>query len=643
MLDFMRRQHSRLKWVWVIIIFIFAVTLITFYIPMSDLGAVTVSGDVAEVGSESISAREFRNLYQNYVQRVQVPFEVRRAFGFERQVIDYLISQRVMRAEAARLGLRVTPEEVARAILSNPVFLQDGKFVGQQRYQEILQSATPPMTVADFEAGVEAELLQNKLLSFITAGVVITDEEVEQEYRRRNEKVKIDYFVIDPAKLESQVTVSDKEQRDYYEKNKASYNVPEKRKARVLFVDAVKQRAALTATDQELQAYFDQHQEEYRLPDRVTAQHILFKTEGKKPEEIEKIREKARGVLERARKGEDFGALAKQFSEDTSAARGGDLGSFGRGQMVREFEQAAFSLGPGAISDIVQTQFGFHIIKVNERQEGRLRTLDELKEAIRIIVLQRKGEEKARQVSQQAAVELVNNKDFNAVAQKFGAEVIETPLFEQNETLPELGTAPDFHKRVFSMAKDEIGTAIQVERGYAIPMVTEIQPAHPASFEEAQSRVLADVKSQKAKELGARKGKQIQEEYKAGKTLAALAKIAGETIKTSPLLTRGGSIPEFGALTDREDELFSLPVGKTGTPSTSELAGKTFVFAIKERTEIKPDEMKKSLESLRKEMLPQRQQKYFNAYLDEVRRRMEANGEIEVDEAALSQLAATIG
>src|SRR5207302_114354 len=223
--------------------------------------------------------------------------------------------------------------------------------------------------------------------------------------------------------------------------NKAKYTVNEKRKAKYVFLEALKLRQQVTVSDDELRQYYEQHRSEYTLPERVKAQHILFKTEGKSPEEIEKIKEKAQQVLERAKKGEDFSSLAKQFSEDTTAAAGGDLGDFGRGQMVPEFDKVAFSLGVGAISDLVPSQFGIHIIKVTGKQEARERPFEELKEAIRPIVSTRKAEQKANDLAQKIAVDLVNNKNLEAVAAKYDAQVKETPLMEQSQPIPELGNA----------------------------------------------------------------------------------------------------------------------------------------------------------------------------------------------------------
>jgi len=313
MLDFMRRQHKHLKWVWVILIFIFSVTLVTLYIPFGDLPTVALGNDVAYVGDEAVSAKEFQTAYRNYLNQMQQQMtpEILRAFRFDRQILDYLISQKVVAAEAKRIGLNVAPSELERVILTNPAFLENGKFIGLDRYQQLLSANN--LTVQEFEDSLRTQLLNNKLRDFVTAGVTVADSDVEQEYRKRTEKVKLDYFVVAPTDLEKQVNLSDQDLRAYYEKNKTQYTIPEKRQAKYIYLETVKFRPQVSATDQELQDYFTQHQEEYRLPEQVSAQHILFKTTGKTPEEIEKIREKARGVLERVKKAKISGRWRNSF------------------------------------------------------------------------------------------------------------------------------------------------------------------------------------------------------------------------------------------------------------------------------------------------------------------------------------------
>ena len=640
MLDFMRRQRSALKWVWVILIFIFSITLVTLYIPFGDLPNVSITNDVASIGRDSVSAHEFQVAYRNYIDRMrgQLSPEMLRAFRFERQIMDALVTRHVMTEEAKRLGLNASSAEIEQKILENPVFRENGTFIGASRYQAILTQNN--LTVDQFESEVANEILTEKLRSFVTAAIQVTNHDVEEEYKRRNEKAKIEYFVVDATKLEDKVTPTDAEQRESFDKNKAKYTVNEKRKAKYVFLEALKLRSQITVSDDELRQYYEQHRSEYTLPERVKAQHILFKTQGKTPDEIAKIKEKAQQVLERAKKGEDFSNLAKQFSEDTTAAAGGDLGDFGRGQMVPEFERVAFSLGVGAISDLVQTQFGLHIIKVTGKQEARERPFEELKEAIRPVVSTRKAEQKANDLAQQVAVDLVNNKNLEAVAAKYDAQVKETPLMEQSQPIPELGNAADFQRRMFMMSKGEIGTAIQVDRGYVVPQLIDIVASHPASFEEAQSRVVADVKTEKAKQLAADKAKQIEELLKGGKDLAAAAKPVGADIKTSEELTRGASLPEFGSIAELDKEMFSLPLGKAGTPIT--VAGKTLAFAVKDRKEIDPEAMKKSLDTVRGELLPAHREQYFSAYIQEVKKRMEAAKQIKINESVLTQLAQSI-
>jgi peptidyl-prolyl cis-trans isomerase D len=641
MLDFMRRQRSSLKWVWVILIFIFSVSLVLLYIPAGDLPNVTITNDVASVGSESITAREFQNAYRNYVDRMkgQITPEMMRAFHFERQILDNLVLRHVVTEEAKRLGLDVSPAEIEQKVLENPVFRENGVFIGRARYEAIL--AQNNFSIEDFEASVANEILVDKLRSFVTASVNVSDKDVEDEYKKRNEKAKIDYFVIDAVKLESKVNLSEQDERDYYEKNKTKYTVPEKRKAKYVFLESLKLRSEVKVTDDELRQYYDQHKDEYTLPERVKAQHILFKTQGKTPEEIEKIKEKARGVLERAKKGEDFSGLAKQYSEDTTASAGGDLGDFGRGQMVPEFEKAAFGLGVGAISDLVQTQFGIHIIKVNGKQERRERPFEELKEAIRPIVETRKAEQRASELAQQVAVDLVSNKDLDAVAKKYNAQVKETPLIEPGQAIPELGNAAELDRRMFIMNKGEIGTSVQVDRGYVVPQVVDIVAAHPASFEEAREKVAVDAKTEKAKDLATSKTKQVEDLLKGGKDLSAAAKAVESEIKNSELLTRGSSIPEFGSIGELDKEVFgSLALGKPGTPLT--IAGKTIAFDVKERQAINTDEMKKSMDMVRSEILPQRREQYFSAYIQEVKKKMESAKQIKINDSVVTQIASQI-
>ena len=641
MLNFFRRQQSRLKWIWIAVIFIFSVTLVTLYIPVGDLGTVTLTNDVADVGGEVVTAEEFQTAYRNYLNqmRSQMTPEMMQAFRFETQIVNALIDQYVMVAEAKRLGLDVSAAEIERTVLQNPIFQESGAFIGLARYESVLLQNN--LTVAQFESSIRNQILTGKLHSFLTAAATVSDEDVETEYRNRNEKVKLDYFVIDGPKFEDDVQLTADEQREYFEKNLARYNIPEKRQARYVFIDTIKIRTEMEVSEDELLAYFREHEQEYRIEARVRAQHILWKTQDKTPAEVEEIRQRATDVVRRAKDGEDFSELAREHSEDTSASVGGDLGSFGPGQMVPEFERVAFNLGEGGTSDLVETEFGIHIIRVNEKEEARIRPFEEVRAGIESIVKFRTAADLAAVTAQSVAVDLVGNPDFEAVAETHGGTVRETGPVGSGGSFPGLEETAELESRIFSLALNEIGTAVPVKDGFAIPIVTEIQEAHAAAFEEAADQVEEDLRAEKARELADEKATEVEQLLEAGRSLEAAGRAVSLEIQTSEMLTRDGSIGEFGSTSELDDQLFSLELETPGKPVTA--AGKTIAFVVTEKEEVDLEQLQAGFDDLHAELLGTKRNQLFDAYSREVRKRMEREGDIVINEQILQQLAQTIG
>ncbi len=641
MLDFFRRQKSNLRWIWIILIGVFSVTLVTMYIPAGDLGSVSLTTDVAEVGDESVSAREFQTAYRNYLNQVrsQLTPELIQAFQFDRQIVDSLVDEYVMIAEAKRLGLAVSAVEIERKILESPIFLEGDSFIGLERYETVLLQNN--LTVEEFESNVRNQILLDKLFSFLTSPASVSNEEVENEYRNRNESVQLDYFVVDAPDFEDDVELSAEAQQEFFESNLARYTIPERRSALYIYVDTVKIRTEMEPVEGELLAYYEENKAAYALPARVRAQHILFKTEGMTPEEVAAIRDSATDVVTRAKSGEDFGELAREFSEDTSASNGGDLGYFGTGQMVPEFESVAFNLGVGGTSDLVETDFGIHIIRVNEREDQRIRPFEEVRIAIESLVMFRQAADSAAQIAQSIAVELLNNDDFEAVARARGAEIRETGLIARGEGLEEFTDRVELESQIFGLQEGAVGSAIAVSNGYVIPSVVEIQPAHQASFEEVADVVSEDLRAEKARELAEERAEEIRSGLAEGQSFEAVARTAGLEIKSSEALTRGGSIEEFGSTNTLDRQIFSLDTGVPGTPVT--VAGKTIAFVVTDKQEVDPVLMQAGFEDLHTELLFRKKDQLFAAYNREVRKRMEDDGEIVINDVLVGQIAATIG
>ena len=353
-------------------------------------------GVVAKVAGEPVTTlevqREARQMLRQQFPRggeqsaMLLPY-------FAERAAQNLISRKALVTEAERLGLRATDEELRDELQHgrySATFFPGGKFVGQQQYENILQNAD--LSVPQFEQGAKDDILLGKLRNLIAGSALVTDSEVRQEFQKENTRVKFDYAVLRKDDLAKQIKPTEAELKAFYERNKATYNnsIPEKRKVQYVVLDTAKIEAGVNVSREDLQAYYDQHRDEYRVPEQVNVSHILIKTplpgpDGKvDPKGVEEARKKAEDVLKQLKAGGNFAELAKKYSEDPGSGKnGGSLGWIGRGRTVPEFEQTAFSLAKGATSGLVQSSYGFHIIRLDDKQAAHVKPLDEVKDQIR--------------------------------------------------------------------------------------------------------------------------------------------------------------------------------------------------------------------------------------------------------------------
>jgi peptidyl-prolyl cis-trans isomerase D len=423
----------------------------------------------------------------------------------------------------------------------------------------------------------------------------------------------------------------------HYDQNKESYRIPEQRKAKYLFADTAALRAGIQIPEAELKTYYQQNLATYQLPEKVRASHILLKTEGKPPEESEKIKAKATDLLLQVRKGADFAELAKKNSEDTvSAANGGDLGAFARGAMVPEFEQAAFSLGVGAISDLVKTQYGYHIIKVVEKQPAHTQTFEEVENLIRPTLVQRKAEQKAQELADKAFTLTKNNKTFDQIAAELKITVQETPLFQQGGSIRLIGNSPEFSSKVFGLKEKEVGSPIRVPNGFALPQLVEIKAPYVPGLDEVRAKVEDALKASKAAELAKAKAQEFAEKAKTAGGLEKLAKSYSVEVKTSEEFARNGNLQDLGSSSPFDSFAFASEVGSISQPI--QVGQRHVVAQLKEKKGVNPEEFAKAKDSLRQSLLTPKKDKMFQTYLDSVRDAMTKAGSIKIDEAEFATL-----
>ncbi|HRC86144.1 MAG TPA: SurA N-terminal domain-containing protein, partial [Thermoanaerobaculia bacterium] len=386
MLQQLRDNFRHLKWTLWLVVAAFLIGL--WILPDSCSRLSARDGAVAHVGSDSVSLEEFQRIYRNLVESARASFgerltpELEKQLGLPRQALQQLINHKMLAQEARRMGLSVSDEELRRAILAIPAFKDEsGAFIGEQAYQATLRRAQFPSITA-FENSMREDLLVAKLRSALAANVFVSDQQVEERYRHQVERAKIRYVELPAANFASEITVADAELAPYFETHKEEYRRPEQRLVSYLLVDQNKLRASLEVPDSDLTAYYGAHKDEFTQQEQVRARHILLKVDDNRTDAA--AQQQMAALRKRIEGGEDFAAVAKEASEDPgSKDRGGDLGFFGRGQMVPEFEQAAFGGQPGKLIGPVKTSFGYHLIEVLGRREGGLRPFEEVKNLIR--------------------------------------------------------------------------------------------------------------------------------------------------------------------------------------------------------------------------------------------------------------------
>jgi len=428
------------------------------------------------------------------------------------------------------------------------------------------------------------------------------------------------------------VEVNGADLASYFEKNKARYQVPERRSARYVLLSLEELRRKAQVSEGELRAYYNEHIDRYRVSNRVHVSHILFKTIGKTDAEVEEIRKKAEEVLTKARRpGVNFEELAKRYSEDTAKEKGADLGWIIQGQTVPEFEQAAFSLPKGAISDLVKTQYGFHIIRVLDRETARTKTLEEVRGEIEPEIIAEKSERLANEQADKlaAAVRQSSRRPIEEIAKEFGLSVRELPLMAVGDSAGELGSAPAVPEALFRLPPHpgELSPPVRTDRGYVVASLKEVQPAHPGTLAEVRERVVADYRREKATELARVRAQELARRAKASGNLAQEAKALVLEVKTSEPFARSGSVPDVGSA----QQLLAAFTAPMDTVSAPVLLGTRWcVYRVLDREEPKAEDFAKQRPEIEASVLQAKRQMAYEAFRSELEERLRREGKLHI-------------
>jgi peptidyl-prolyl cis-trans isomerase D len=614
----------------------------------NDLMGTPGKGVVAKVDGEDITADEVRETARGMLQQqgaqlganasILLPF-------FAQRAADQLVDRQALVAQAQHLGLKATPQEIKDELQHgrySEYFFPGGTFIGEAEYEGMLQqhNLTPTM----FEESVGKEILITKLQALITGSASVSDAAIRKEFDKQSTKVKFEYAFLKEDDLKKGLHPTTEELKSFYDSHLKNYanSVPEKRKVRYAMIDLAKIESGVQVTHDDLQSYYNSHRDQYRVAEQAKVSHILIKTplpgpDGKVDEKgLAEAQRRAEDLLKQIKAGAKFEDLARKYSEDPGSAKeGGSLGWIGKGRTVPEFEKAAFSLPKGQISDLVKSSYGFHIIRVDDRQDAHMKTLEEVQSQIEPILKQ----QKAQQVAQKQAEDLLQaatKQGLDAAAAAKGVSLITSDFFSRKDMVPGLGPAPQFMDAVFTAAEKSPPQMAATSQGFAVFDLLAVKAQSTPTFDEIHSQVEQEFKNERANVLLSQKTAELSDRAKAEHDLKKAAKELGATVKTSEFVSPDGQVPDIGSMTGQAAVAFSMKPGDISGPINSGANG--VVIAVTEVQAPSEADFAAKRDQIRDTLLQSKEQELFGLFVTNLRDQMEKSGKIKINQEEMKAL-----
>jgi len=630
MLKVLRENVKYLSWILWAIIAIFVIFI------FADFGGGIIGNQrtggtevAATVGHETISRLEFQRAYANMQERYRQSYgdkftpEVEKQMHLPIQVLNQLITDRILSDEAQRLGLSVSDDEVRHQILA--VFKDEqGHFVGEAAYNQILESKH--FTVDTFERDIRDGLLRQKLVQVLRAGLYIPDQEVERTYREQVERAKVRYVRV-PRGAGQTPAVSQADLAAYYGAHQDEFKLPEQREVAYVLVENYKLQAQIKPDEKEVQSYYAAHQDEFKQEEQIHPRQILVLVNDQRNEDA--ARQRAEQAKKRIDGGEDFARVASELSDDaTSKARGGDMGFVGRNRNVKEFEDAAFAAQPGKLVGPVRSPLGFHLFQVIEKRPGGVQPLDQ----VRAQIVSQLSTDRAKVMGESKAKDLADRIDRAkpkspddlkaAVKDDPDASFAVTPRFGQNDWVPGIGRQPAVAAAVFGMKKGEISKPIQVPRGWTILMLKDVYPAHTPALAEVEPRVRQEAIGQKLQQAALDRLTQAKQQLAQGKTLDQVAAELGLKVQESQEFGGDGMIQGLGYDPQLAKAALALQPGQVGGPLAD--AQGAVLFQVAEKKGWDPKQFADQREQIRAKIEGEKLNHLMTSILEQRRRELGA-------------------
>jgi len=618
MLDLMRKHATS----WLIKVFLFAIVIVFIFWGGYSYREQRASR-LASVNGSYIDLREYQQAYNNLVEQVRRQMggrfssELLETMKLKEQALNQLVTRRLLLEEAHRLQLEVRPEELQQAILSFPAFQINGRFDSGQ-YQRTLRALR--LTPQEFESRQREEMLIERLGRLIGQGTSVLPAEVSSFYHHFQDKVNLAYALINPASFTDQVKLDREAITRYFDEHRESYRLPATRKVVYVrfsprdYLDEVK------PSEGEIEDYYRLHQDEYQQPKKVRARHILFRIPANATTpQIQAIVDRAKNVLNQAQGGEDFAALARKYSEDTSAGNGGDLGYFSQTEMEKPFAEAAFSLKKGEISDLVRTRFGIHIIKVEDIRDAVSSPLADVRERVVNALKQEKAADIARDRARSFADAARVTEDLNKAAAVEHLQPKEAGPFAANAPIPGLGSAPDLNKALFSLQIRDISRPLDVGQAQIVAQIVEIEESRLPDFDAAKEGVTRDWVAEEGKRLARQRAEEVLKLARQDGDLAAVARRYGLSIAETGPFTFFSPAPALGNNRELVTAAFALTPEHPIAADPFDVRGNIVLIQLRSREPASEEKVQNEKDALAERLREAKQESVFQRWLTSLR------------------------
>ena len=583
----------------------------------------------AKVGERVISKSEvmqIRERLHRYYQQVYKDNFAKMAqnMDFDKMALDSLIDDALLSSVAQESGIMTSPEEVRETIKSTSYFQKSGQF-SPKLYNMALRNMR--MSPSQYEQSVEQSISLNKVRTLLGSSAPVTDDELREMYISQNVKINCDYYEFKSNDYLDQVKFEDPELQTYYDENQEEFRKDPQFKIEYVKFSPENYTSQVEITVDDVDDYYNENYENYQTPEQVRASHILLKVDANAPEEkwAETLK-KMNDIKKKLDDGASFEDLAKEYSEDSSASKGGDLGYFGKGRMVREFEDAVWNMEVDEVSAPVKTQFGYHLIKKTGYKKAAIQPVEDVESSITSLLKNNAAKDIAMEKAQEMFQNLSDKDSLEKAASENKMEVKTTDFFTRKSPPAELGRSRELDEILGNIELNTVSIPIETFKGVFLFVITDKKESYIAPFEDVKADVEKALKQKKSVAIAMEKAKEIKTELDNGATWESITEKYSMTSNSTGEFSQAGYIPKIGSNKETSDKLFKLNVNDIS--DVEEVNNRAFIFKVTEKKEFSEDAFVQEKPTLRTQLLAQRQRQAVSSYVNQLKEQYLRDGKL---------------